>query len=141
MTTTPNQNPAVVRTERGLTIAGTRISIYNVMDFVKAQYPSKLIQDRFNLTDAQVNAALSYIEANRAQVEAEYQEVLRTREEIHRYWEEQNREHFAQFATKPHKPEQEALWAKLEEQKAERASMNFLVDYNLDGYAAVLLGF
>jgi len=123
MTTTPNQNPEVIRTERGLTIAGTRISIYNVMDFLKAQYPSKLIQDRFNLTDAQVNTALSYIEANRAQVEAEYREALRTREEICQYWEERNREHFAQLATKPHKPGQEALWAKLEEQKAERASV------------------
>jgi uncharacterized protein (DUF433 family) len=122
MTIASNQNPAIVRTERGLTIAGTRISIYNVMDFLKAQYPSQLIQDRFHLTDAQVSAALSYIEANRTQVEAEYQEVLRTREEIYQYWEERNREHFAQLVTKPHKPGQEALWAKLEEQKAGRAS-------------------
>jgi uncharacterized protein (DUF433 family) len=123
MTIASNQNPEIIRTERGLTIAGTRISIYNVMDFMKAQYPSKLIQDRFNLTDTQVNAALSYIEANRTQVEAEYQEALRTREEIHQYWEEHNHKHFAQLATKPHKPEQEALWAKLEEQKTGRASV------------------
>jgi uncharacterized protein (DUF433 family) len=123
MAATSNQNPEILRTERGLTIAGTRISIYNIMDFLKAQYPSKLIRERFNLTDAQVNAALSYIEANRTQVEAEYQEALRTREEIHQYWEERNREHFAQLVTKPHKPGQEALWAKLEEQKAGRASV------------------
>jgi uncharacterized protein (DUF433 family) len=122
MTATSNKSPAIIQTERGLTIAGTRISIYNVMDFLKAQYPSKLIRDRFNLTDAQVNAALSYIEANRTQVEAEYQEALRTREEIHQYWEERNREHFAQLATKPHKPGQEELWAKLEKQKAGRVS-------------------
>jgi uncharacterized protein (DUF433 family) len=119
--TASNQESIIIRTERGLTIAGTRTNLYDVMDLLKAQHPPKLIQDKFNLTDPQVNAALSYIEANRAQVEAEYQEVLRTREEIRQYWEERNREHFAHLATKPRNPVQAALWAKLEAQKAERA--------------------
>ncbi|NJL88656.1 MAG: DUF433 domain-containing protein [Coleofasciculaceae cyanobacterium SM2_1_6] len=123
MKTSFNQEPVIIRTERGLTIAGTRISIYDVMDFLKAQYPSKLIQDRFNLTDTQIDAVFSYIEVNRPQVEAEYQEALRTREEIRQYWEDHNREHFARLATKPHKPEQKALWAKLVAQKAERVSV------------------
>jgi len=123
MTTSPNQEPVITRTERGLTISGTRISIYDVMDFLKAQYPSKLIQDRFNLTDIQINAVLSYIEVNRPQVEAEYQEALRTREEIRQYWEDHNREHFARLTTKPHKLEQKTLWAKLVAQKAERISV------------------
>ncbi|MBD1845197.1 hypothetical protein H6F89_17660 [Cyanobacteria bacterium FACHB-63] len=35
---------AIVRTERGLTIAGTRITLYDVMDYVTAQYPPKFIQ-------------------------------------------------------------------------------------------------
>ncbi|MEQ8997228.1 MAG: DUF433 domain-containing protein [Coleofasciculus sp. B1-GNL1-01] len=122
MTLASNGKAAIIRTERGLTIVGTRITLYDVMDFLKAQYPPKLIRDKFNLTDEQINAALSYLEANRTQVEAEYQHVLQTREEIRHYWEERNREHFARIATMPHKPGQEALWAKLEEQKAKRAS-------------------
>lgn len=122
MTLASNGKTAIIRTERGLTIVGTRITLYDVMDFLKAQYPPKLIRDKFNLTDEQINAALSYLEANRTQVEAEYQHVLQTREEIRHYWEERNREHFARIATMPHKPGQEALWAKLEEQKAKRAS-------------------
>ena len=85
----------------------------------KAQYPPKLIRDKFNLTDEQISAALSYIEINHAQVEVEYQEVLQTREEIYQYWEERNREHFAKMAAKPQKPEKQALWAKLKEQKAQ----------------------
>lgn len=117
-----NGRSAIIRTERGLTIVGTRITLYDVMDFLKAQYPPKLIRDKFNLTDKQIKAALSYLEANRTQVETEYQEVLHTREEIRQYWEERNREHFAQIAVMPRKPGQEALWAKLEEQKAKRAS-------------------
>ena len=124
MTLASNEQAAIIRTERGLTIAGTRITLYDVIDFLKAQYPPKLIRDKFNLTDKQISAALSYIEANSTQVEAEYQEVLQTREEIYQYWKERNREHFARIAAKQHKPGQEALWAKLEEQKARRASEN-----------------
>ena len=122
MTPVSDKQATIIRTERGLTISGTRLTLYDVMDFLKAQYPPKLIRDNFNLTDEQINAALSYLEANRIQVEAEYQEVLHTREEIYQYWEERNREHFAQIAAMPRKPGQEALWAKLEEQKAKRAS-------------------
>jgi hypothetical protein len=66
---------------------------------------------------------LSYIETNCVQVEAEYQEVLRTREEIRQYWDDRNRQQLAHLATNPRKLGQEALWAKLEEQKAERASI------------------
>ncbi|TRU87810.1 MAG: DUF433 domain-containing protein [Microcystis novacekii Mn_MB_F_20050700_S1D] len=120
MTWTANRQTQIIRTERGLTITGTRTSLYEVIDFLKADYPSKLIRDILNLTDAQINAALSYIEANQAEIEAEYQEVLQTREEIRQYWEERNREHFTRIAQTPHKPGQEAFWARLEEHRAKR---------------------
>lgn len=122
MASASREQPDIIRTERGLTIAGTRTSVYDVMDFLRAEYPPKLIRDKFNLTDAQLTAALSYIEANRTQVEAEYQEVLQTRKEIRQYWEEHNRERLAHLATKPHKLGKEALWEKLAQQKAERTS-------------------
>ncbi|BAY62500.1 hypothetical protein NIES22_25740 [Calothrix brevissima NIES-22] len=118
-----HEQAAIIRTERGLTIAGTRTNLYDVMDFLKAQYPPKLIRDKLNLTDVQLTAALSYIAENHTQVEAEYQEVLQTREEIRHYWEEYNRDRFAHLATKPHHPSKEALWEKLEQQKAARASL------------------
>ena len=122
MTPASNGQAVIIRTERGLTIAGTRLTIYDVMDFLKAQYPPKLIRDKFNLTDNQINAALAYIEANPAQIETEYQQVLQTREEIRQYWEKRNRERFARMATMPRNPGQEALWAKLEEQKTRHAA-------------------
>jgi uncharacterized protein (DUF433 family) len=122
MTLASNEQVAIIRTERGLTISGTRISLYDVIDFLEAQYPPKLIRDTFNLTNAQINAALSYIEANQAQVEAEYQEVLQTREEIRQYWEERNRDRLARISAMPHKPGQEAFWAKLEDQRAKRTA-------------------
>jgi uncharacterized protein (DUF433 family) len=122
MTPASNGQPGIIRTERGLTIAGTRITLYDVMDYITAEYPPKFIRGMLNLTDEQVNAALSYIEANRAEVEAEYQIVLQEAEEIRQYWEERNREHFARIAAMPPKPGREALWAKLQAQKARHES-------------------
>jgi uncharacterized protein (DUF433 family) len=113
-----NGSAAIVRTEWGLTVSGTRITLYDVMDYLTAQYPPKLIGDVLNLTAEQVNAALRYIDENRIEVETEYQRVLQDAEEIRQYWEERNREHFAQIARLPPKPGQEALWAKLQAQKA-----------------------
>jgi hypothetical protein len=39
MTWTANQQGKIIRTERGLTIAGTRTSLYAVIDLLKADYP------------------------------------------------------------------------------------------------------
>jgi uncharacterized protein (DUF433 family) len=110
--------PSIIRTERGLTIAGTRITLYDIMDYLVEDGLSRLIGDRLNLTDQQVADALKYIEENRAEVEAEYQQVLREAEETRQYWEERNRERLAQIAAMPPKPGQEAIRAKLKAHKA-----------------------
>ncbi len=118
MASISNGQSAIIRTERGLTILGTRITLYDVMDYVTAQYPPKFIRGLFNLTDEQINAALTYIETNRAEVEAEYQIVLKEAEELRQYYEEQNRDLIARLAAKPPKPGMEAAWEKLQAQKA-----------------------
>ncbi len=118
MTSATNKQSLIIRTERGLTIAGTRITLYDVMDYAKSQYPPKLIGDILSLTDDQVAAALSYIETNRSEVEAEYQIVLKEAEEIWQYWEEHNRERLAEIAKLPPPPGREAAWEKLQAQKA-----------------------
>ena len=113
-----NGQPTIIRTERGLTIAGTRITLYDVMDYVTEQYPPKFIRAMLNLTTEQVNAALSYIETHRTEVEAEYQLVLKEAEELRQYYEQQNRELFARIAAKPPKLGTEAIHAKLQAAKA-----------------------
>ena len=118
MVSSSHYQSAIIRTERGLTISGTRITLYDVMDYVMAQYPPKFIRSLFDLTEDQINVALQYIEANRSEVEAEYQLVLKQSEENRRYWERRNREHFAHVSTIPPRPGREALWAKLQEQKS-----------------------
>ena len=105
--------PTVLRTERGLTIAGTRITLYDVMDYVTADWPPKLIRDRLNLTDQQIADVMDYIAAHRAEVEADYQDVLQEAQANRRYWEERNRERLAQITALPPKPGQEALREKL----------------------------
>ncbi|WP_333466344.1 DUF433 domain-containing protein [Microcoleus sp. T3_B1] len=80
----------IVRTERGLTIAGTRITLYDVIDHLKALYPPKFIRDVFNLTDEQLRAAISYIEAHQTDVEAQAHEILKSAEETRQYWEDRN---------------------------------------------------
>lgn len=117
-----NTRGAIVRTERGLTIAGTRITLYDAMDYVTAQYPPKFIQGLFDLTEEQINTALAYIEAHRAEVEAEYQQVLKENQELQKYYEEQNRERVARSAAKTPKPGTEAAWEKLRAAKAKRDS-------------------
>lgn len=113
MTTVANEHPTMIRTERGLSIAGTRITVYDVMEYVTAGWPPQLIRARLDLTDQQMTDVMSYIDLHRAEVEAEYQTVLQTAQEIRQYWEEQNRERLAQIAAQPPKPGQEAIRKKL----------------------------
>ena len=109
-TTTPN---IVIRTGRGLTIAGTRITLYTIMDHLKDEWPPHLIRDWFNLTDEQIQGVLAYIDAHQEQVETEYQQVLKEAAETEKYWREYNREHLAKIAALPPKPGQEEIRAKL----------------------------
>jgi hypothetical protein len=88
------------------------------MDHLAAGWTPKLILNWLPLTEEQLNAALSYIDANRTEVEAEYQDVLQATQEMRGYWEDRNRERLAQIAKLPPKPGQEEIYAKLQAWKA-----------------------
>ena len=104
MTSPSNQQKAIAITERGLTITGTRITIYDIMDYLTAQYPPQFICSMLSLTDEQLQAALSYIQAHRPEVEAEYQRGLQEVEALQKYWKAQNSTLFAPIATTLPKP-------------------------------------
>jgi uncharacterized protein (DUF433 family) len=108
----------VVRTSRGLSIAGRRLTLYSIMDYLRAGWPPHLIRDEFNLTDKQMNDVMEYITAHRDQVEQEYKMVLQQAEENRRYWETRNRERFERLAQTPPPQDQEQLRAKLQAIKA-----------------------
>ena len=113
----------IVKTSRGLSIAGTRITLSQVMDYVQASWPPELIQHWLNLSAQQITDAMHYIETHRDEVEAEYKIVLQQAEENRQYWETRNRERFATIASLPPKPGQEAIRAKLQAWKAKRDRM------------------
>jgi len=108
----------IVRTERGLTFAGTRLTLYDVMDHLAAGWAPKLILPWLPLTEAQLDAAIAYIEANCTEVEADYQNVLQATQEMTEYWEAKNRDRLDQIAQLPPKPGQEEIHAKLQAWKA-----------------------
>jgi uncharacterized protein (DUF433 family) len=122
MTPASNGQTAIVRTERGLTISGTRITLYDVMDHLAVGRPPQLILNWLPLTEEQLDVALLYIERNRTEVESEYQETLKPAQEIRQYWKERNRERFARIAAAPPKAGREKLWEKLQAQKAKHAA-------------------
>jgi uncharacterized protein (DUF433 family) len=118
MTLASNGQATIIRTERGLTIAGTRITLYDVIEYLESGWSPKLIRDWLPLTESQTEAALSYIETHRSEVEIEYQAVLQTAQEIQDFWAETNRARLAKIATLPPKPGQEEIYAKLQAWKA-----------------------
>ena len=113
MTETMHSQSTVVRTSRGLSIMGTRITLYAILDYVHAGWPPKLIQEWFNLTDAQIEDVLAYIAAHRDEVEQEYRQVVQQAEETRRYWEERNRNRVVQSPPAAAPSEQTALREKL----------------------------
>jgi uncharacterized protein (DUF433 family) len=117
-----SQSPSlstIVRTERGLSIAGTRITLYTVMDYLKAGWPTKLIQHWLNLDETQIADILDYIALHESEVEKEYQIVLQHAKENRAYWEQRNQAK-AQEITKLHlSDEQKAIQAKIQARKTE----------------------
>ena len=119
MASTDTRQDTIIRTERGLVIAGTRITLYAVLDYLQAAWPPDLVKHWLSLTDDQMAAALDYIQRHQAEVEQEYQLVQQMAEDNRRYWQERNRSRFAAVAALPPPPGQEAIRAKLRARKAQ----------------------
>jgi hypothetical protein len=88
------------------------------MDYLKRDWPPRLIRHWFQLTEKQINDVMQYLETHRAEVETEYQQVVKEAEELRRYYEAKHRDRLSKIARLPPKPGTEALWAKLMAQKA-----------------------
>jgi uncharacterized protein (DUF433 family) len=108
-----DQKLTIIRTERGKSIAGTRITLDDVIHYLKANYTPERIAEKLGLTIEQIECAIAYIAEHQAQVEAEYQTGLETAREIRQYWDDHNRDRIAKISTMPTTPEQAELRAKL----------------------------
>ena len=61
---------------RGPEVAGTRVTVYRIMDFLREGSSAARIAAELHLTEEQVCVALDYIAAHRRTVEAEYAKIL-----------------------------------------------------------------
>lgn len=66
----------IVDRGRGPEIAGTRITVYDVMDYLKHGWHRDRIAALFRLASRDVQAAIEYIDSHRREVEADYQRIL-----------------------------------------------------------------
>jgi uncharacterized protein (DUF433 family) len=66
----------IINRGRGPELEGTRVTVYRVMDFLQEGSSPQRIAAELDLTEEQVQAALAYIDAHRAEVEAAYQAIL-----------------------------------------------------------------
>lgn len=108
----------LVNTPEGLMISGTRLSVYDILEYVNQGWSSDHIQQWFRLSFQQVTDVFAYLDQHRDQVEAEYQQVLQYREEQRQYWLERNRELLIKMKTL--KPGRREFWATLHQRRIER---------------------
>lgn len=74
---TPNVTEArIIDRGRGPEIAGTRITVYDVMDYYKNGRHRDWIAALFRLSSRDIQAAIDYIEAHKEEVTAEYEKIL-----------------------------------------------------------------
>jgi uncharacterized protein (DUF433 family) len=66
----------IVNRGRGPEIAGTRITVFDIMDYLKDGWPRDRIAALFRLSSRDVQAAMDYIETHRDEVEADYGRIL-----------------------------------------------------------------
>lgn len=110
------EQKTIIRTERGLTISGTRITLYDVLGYLKQDWSPKTIREWLNLTELQMSDVLDYIESNQEEVEGEYNQVLANAETNRVFWENIKREKVKELRENP---ENHKLYEKLKQSKNE----------------------
>ena len=68
--------PRVVERDDGPKIAGTRITVYTVLDYLRAGRTRDWIAALLHLSSEQVQAAMDYIRDHDTQVNAEYEAIM-----------------------------------------------------------------
>jgi uncharacterized protein (DUF433 family) len=66
----------IVKTGRTPRIAGSRITVYDILDYHKIGWHRDEIAALFDLSSRQVEAAIGYIDEHRDEVMAEYAQIL-----------------------------------------------------------------
>lgn len=72
--------PLIVETSRGPCIAGTRITVFSVMDYLKSEWSRDTVKQIMGISDEQLDAVLAYITRHKEAVEHEYATIVRRSE-------------------------------------------------------------
>ncbi len=72
----PNSEPQIIERERGPCIAGTRVTVYSILDYYLDGWDANSIAPVLGLSSAQVSAAVRYIEDHKDAVLTGYQVIL-----------------------------------------------------------------
>jgi uncharacterized protein (DUF433 family) len=68
--------PRIINRGRGPEIEGSRITVYDVLDYHGMGWEPQRIADLFSLSVEQIQAAIDYIESHKGEVMAAYQIIL-----------------------------------------------------------------
>ena len=107
--------PGVVRrSDRGFCVAGHRITLYLIEDYLRAGWPPHLLRHSLRLSDQEMTEVLDYLAANRSEFDREYERVARAATEREKYWRErEQRRKRLKVTRRKFTPEQAAAWARL----------------------------
>jgi len=83
---------AVKRTEKGLVVAGTRITLYQILDYLDAGWTRDLLSERLRLDPVLVDDVLTWMDDNSFLLQREYAEVVAQNQKNRAYWETRNAE-------------------------------------------------
>jgi uncharacterized protein (DUF433 family) len=125
MNTTTTVNALIEITPRGPSIAGTRITVYSVMDSIKANWSKEEILAHLpRISMEQLDAVYEYIDLHREEVEAEYARILRREAEARAESERIFRERSPYPPDMPWEEKSRLMRQKLEERKKALQSQN-----------------
>ena len=68
---------SIIDRGRGPEVEGTRVTVYCIMDYVRAGDPPSQMAEELDLSEEQVQAALEYINAHRDEVEVQSEAILK----------------------------------------------------------------
>src|SRR3954463_13864786 len=113
------QHPHVDRTERGLVVKGTRLTLYDIQERLEHGMQPSEIAALYELSSEQVADALRFISENDVTFATEYRYVIRRAVEQRSAWQEANRVRLANIFQMPPPSGKEEAFARLRARQAE----------------------
>ena len=95
----------VRRSDRGLCIIGTRIPVFDIMDYLKAGWTREMLLEYVSINEQQLQNALDFIRQGGAELQAAHAEFNRRADEMQRECIERQEKHKAELKAK-------GLWGK-----------------------------